>query len=222
MKPHSKIRKTLKWGRAFGWGHGGVETSIEWGHVEIGYTPGRVRPSSEGFWALQLGPAFPKLPPSYWWHHEGSWNLSCPLWVPAIAAAISSLVAGRLDIRALRRARVNVCPKCNYDPHGDRGGYGVSRMWCAGVSGVPSQWPLNVRGTAFESLSVSHSRLSRRKRRLLGVQGIVLPQVRQGHELADCDPAGVERGMGGGAARVSRTSPASRRLQLAANSISLM
>ncbi len=41
-----------------------------------------------------------------------------PLWIPFIATAMCCGVAWRLDTLARRRARLNLCPKCNYDRTG--------------------------------------------------------------------------------------------------------
>jgi len=141
MKPHPRIRKTIKWGRR-GWGNGAAG-----GGVWIG----------SGWWALQLsgyrqkaviagGRAFA---PSRLWESPNerrsiscsgkdatpikflSWRLGweheCPLWALVIPALLCNRVppwrldAPRRHARALA-PRLNLCPKCSYDRAGDCGG----------------------------------------------------------------------------------------------------
>jgi hypothetical protein len=44
-----------------------------------------------------------------------------PLWMPALFALSISLAALGLDLLARRRARLNLCPRCNYDRAGIAG-----------------------------------------------------------------------------------------------------
>jgi hypothetical protein len=41
-----------------------------------------------------------------------------PLWIPTVVSAIVTALGWRLDTLARRRARLNLCPKCNYDRAG--------------------------------------------------------------------------------------------------------
>ncbi len=137
VKPHSKIRKTVKWGGAavtvllvlvwvgsgwadFGWisagssmcynlGSGGVSVC----HDTRIYSP---RLCTTGwhfkpkvFW-FDLW--FRNLPSPF-----GGWYLRAPLWPVALIALFGTAGAWRLD-RLARRARLNMCPKCNYDRAG--------------------------------------------------------------------------------------------------------
>ena len=97
MKPHPRIRKTIKWG-------GAVVTVLLVGVwvdsiQEIVTTGGEPRP--RGLWR---------------WHHLG---IACGL--PPVLACLSTIAtvaAWKLDVLARRRERLGCCPECNYDRTG--------------------------------------------------------------------------------------------------------
>jgi hypothetical protein len=113
MKPHPRIRKTIKWGGAavtvlllmvwvaalfwpFGWGG----------------PPGRAVSFSGG--QLMWGKA-------YTFEGGRDWGIETtfpvPLWLPAVAMLPPTLIAWRLDATA-RRSPVNACRKCGYERTG--------------------------------------------------------------------------------------------------------
>ncbi len=59
-----------------------------------------------------------------------------PLWLPATAVGVPTMFAWRLDTLARRRARLNLCLKCNYD----RTGLAVGAVCpeCGGKASVAS------------------------------------------------------------------------------------
>jgi hypothetical protein len=142
MRPHPRIRKTIKWGGAAvtvllvlvwigsGWWW------VLWSSNDLGIfdcVGGRIawsrdgdpRPKMQrriGWWAVRNNARF-------------EWRLAfgtqateslgpssstycvVPLWPFIVAAGSSSILAWRLDLIA-RRARLKFCPKCNYDRTG--------------------------------------------------------------------------------------------------------
>jgi hypothetical protein len=133
MKPHPRIRKTIKWGGAvvtvllvvvwiasrwwmFGWAGPNdyrlaARGALMVAHVTTsglggGWGARRMRP--ELHWWIQ------------WFDDADGWTLILPLWFPPALALIPTLVAWRLDVVAGRRqqARLNLCPKCHYDRAG--------------------------------------------------------------------------------------------------------
>jgi hypothetical protein len=139
MKPHPRIRKTIKWG-------GAAVTLllvVVW-IASCGYHPGiYIRPGAVV--SLAVGGI-----DIYWDDHfrsgiqpalfegrrltfatgrvrafRGSWEVSStfglvliPLWPLIALGCVSTGVAWRLDALARRRARLNLCPKCHYDRAG--------------------------------------------------------------------------------------------------------
>ena len=97
MKPHPRIRKTIKWG-------GAAVTLllvVVWidSIREFMLTGGE--PRHRGLWR---------------WDHFG---IACGL--PVLLAGLTTfttLAAWRFDILARRRERVGICPKCGYDRAG--------------------------------------------------------------------------------------------------------
>ncbi len=135
MKPHPKLRKTIKWGGAavtvllvVVW-IGSRWWAVEW-HSDLGWLcglqPGQliignVDSSNIGF---PLGWRADRSHSSTmgWWYfyqrrYDGWWFLF-PLWVPISLFLLPTIIAWRLDTLAHRRARLNLCPKCNYDRAG--------------------------------------------------------------------------------------------------------
>ena len=156
MKPHPRIRKTIKWGGAAvtvllvvvwiasGWwsptwrSNGGSYIGANagsarfylvapWHTIEFG---GR-----RGWHLAEQGTDF------YYWiwraRHDDfrhSVYFQFPLWVPIVlVGAICSLV-WRLDTLARRRALLNLCRRCNYDRTGLPGGSGAKCPECGAAA----------------------------------------------------------------------------------------
>jgi hypothetical protein len=137
MKPHPRIRKTIKWGGAavtvllvvvwigsgwwglWWWSKGGDCAAIAMGSAIIGTQDYPVPANAAGFNVEHSSTTNFR-----WWlwsaEHTGptTWQLYIPLWLPMLASLLVSAVAWRLDTLARRRARVGLCPKCNYDRTG--------------------------------------------------------------------------------------------------------
>ncbi|HVU63697.1 MAG TPA: hypothetical protein VHC70_06960 [Phycisphaerales bacterium] len=136
MRPHPRIRKTIKWGGAavtlllvvvwvrseyvidgYSWRHGDIHT--EAGALHLLYCPKGWSVSG-----LRHDPVYdPPAPPDWGWRSEARvlsqlWVL--PLWMPATLAFGAASTAWRLDTLARRRAcgGLTLCPKCNYDRAG--------------------------------------------------------------------------------------------------------
>ena len=138
MRPHPRIRKTIKWGGlcvagvmvvvmvCSAWkGSGPYWTTSNGQHVVSIYQGELV------YWGLPLPPSGKVLSPKFGWDH---WAISrprivwwfvqerptletvveVPLWMPIVVTLLASAVASRLDLLAARRARVGMCPKCSY------------------------------------------------------------------------------------------------------------
>jgi hypothetical protein len=145
MKPHPRIRKTIKWGGAavtlllvVVWiGSGWWETSeLHLPVVTFAIDRGRLYIHSSDFID------FPRdWPGGSWprgefvrsfdldWRPEcfgGSarwWGVMIPLWMIFALTSLATLVAWRFETLARRRARrLNLCPKCDYDRAGLVGG----------------------------------------------------------------------------------------------------
>jgi hypothetical protein len=129
MKPHPRIRKTIKWGGAVvtgllvvvwigsmfvagnrrgpnGWAAAGA------GRVGIG-------------WYNQSGsfdqPWFVMTSPKINWSIEANrGRLIIPLWLPVALSLVFTASVHWYDVYARRRAlaRINLCPKCKYDRAG--------------------------------------------------------------------------------------------------------
>jgi hypothetical protein len=138
MKPHPRIRKTIKWTGAavtvlllVGW-----MGSMLWG------TGCEIVPGKFFFWArgtvrLDLAQPVPGVVQSFEWMHFApgwkqewkpecrlgkypDWHLQLPFWIPVTVSVVSAVFAWRLDTLARRRARLtfHLCPKCSYDRTG--------------------------------------------------------------------------------------------------------
>jgi hypothetical protein len=136
MKPHPRIRKTIKWGGAVvtvllvvvwigsGWGRLGTPVPARYrvdiwdGRLSFTHTDGSSMAVSFK-WYTQIG---------RWriiWSPDvqlGSsrWFVAVPLWPLFLCSSALSATLGLQDALARRRARggVNLCPKCNYDRAG--------------------------------------------------------------------------------------------------------
>jgi hypothetical protein len=133
MKPHPRIRKTVKWGgaacvvglcvivfvsrwwcivwpRADGlwWDVGCGCTTIgydKYGLNEPGLRLARVaRPGWD--WWFDWGPA------------SNGWQYDLPLWIPAALLLVLVAIAWRLDAIAFLREHPHLCRKCRYDRTG--------------------------------------------------------------------------------------------------------
>jgi hypothetical protein len=139
VKPHPRIRKTVKWGGAvvavllltlwissrwwFGGyrSRGGTWVCVGVGMVGIEYATTSVPPQSYGF-----DYDFNAAPDLVWWFDWGSqppWAwIWVPLWVPTVPLLLATVAAWRLDAVARRRTGAGCCAKCGYDLRGLREG----------------------------------------------------------------------------------------------------
>jgi ssDNA-binding Zn-finger/Zn-ribbon topoisomerase 1 len=131
MKPHPRIRKTIKWGGAavtvllVGVWIGSCWLYVVWqseGKFRVVIASGRVGLMTiydttimpEPGWSISTNP-YPM-----WWSLSVSeiTNIWIPLWLPLPLCGAGTAIACRLDALARRRARLNLCPNCNYDRAG--------------------------------------------------------------------------------------------------------
>jgi hypothetical protein len=140
MRPHPRIRKTIKWVAAamtvlliaiwvasgswsFVYTSPGNYTQVAKG-VVLWMWSDPTRPSMSNGAAQHEWTIEPALGPWSWaWHLEtgiGSGYIAIPFWSMALLAAGITAIAWRLDIRARRRALggLNLCTNCNYDRTG--------------------------------------------------------------------------------------------------------
>ncbi len=144
MKPHPHIRKTIKWGGAAvtvllvvvwvgsGWyiatwlSPFSREVVIGSGIAQVSEIPSRRHtPGELGFQCGPISSFRLFLLPHWRSGRGGDWSLSIPLWLPAALSMLVTALAWRLDTLARRRARLNLCPKCDYDRTGLVGGAGA-------------------------------------------------------------------------------------------------
>jgi hypothetical protein len=137
MKPHPRIRKTIKWGGAAmtvllvvvwigsGWAYAMwqigwfTRVDVRGGVIAVRHAklPG-TRVVGPGW---RWGVAKTDLQYTADWdgYFGGRvWRVDLPLWALATAAAVVSVLAWHLDTLARRRTLPNLCPKCNYDRAG--------------------------------------------------------------------------------------------------------
>jgi hypothetical protein len=146
------FRKTIKWGGAavtlllvvvwIGSGWYWIEwLSRSWfavylarGQVHISHNMPTAAPIPWGFRADRTDFDLRWLP--RWFHSTEleAWMLGLPLWVPVIVTAAITTVAWRREIVASRVARLNLCPKCNYDRAGIAKDAVCPECGCAGGS----------------------------------------------------------------------------------------
>ncbi len=159
MKPHPRIRKTIKWGGAAvtvllvvvwvgsGWWEGGYSGSrvqrLIIGRGQIGLILTSVPLPPHHGWGCQRvtdreGDVF-----SWWWASESDPDYTMvrlPIWLAILAIGGASTVAWRLDTLARRRERVGFCPKCGYDRTGLVGVGGAAGAVCPECgAGAPSK-----------------------------------------------------------------------------------
>jgi hypothetical protein len=140
MKPHPRIRKTIKWGGAvvtvllvvvwigsgwlqLVWYHGlsttGVSVGTVWSET---WQPPRGDGRRTDGWTIGSREA-----PFYmrWWFDRRASSIYsdwfAPLWPLTLTSALITCAAWRLDTLARRAARLNLCPKCSYDRAGIAG-----------------------------------------------------------------------------------------------------
>ncbi len=134
MRPHPRLRKTIKWTGAavtllllvvWAW-------SLVWWYwtdargvmivVRHGLIAVSVHQPSEADEELEML-VIGSLDSRSLWMPDGGrgptdWFFLVPLWCPLLVSFVSTTLAWRLDTLARRRARLNNCPKCNYDRAG--------------------------------------------------------------------------------------------------------
>ena len=152
VKPHPRIRKTVKWGGAAvtallvvvwigsgraegrGWGwwrHIAEGSSLRCYLIPNAVVFAHINPGRSNYVptididddARNHMPAKAWRP--YWSHRASEWALCVPLWIPFAGCVALTGSCWRLDTLARRRARLNLCPKCNYDRTGLVGGAGA-------------------------------------------------------------------------------------------------
>jgi hypothetical protein len=135
MRPHPRIRKTVKWGGAVvsvvllvvwvgsGWWYakwGGSDWSVVLTPGSISLTDyGKLVPPEFHGWAC--GAHHFQFPWQWSFQTErggGYHGYFVPLWALAFACILPAAIAWRLDILARRRARIGFCPKCGYNRTG--------------------------------------------------------------------------------------------------------
>jgi hypothetical protein len=138
MKPHPRIRKTIKWGGAVVtvllvvvW-IGSRWLGADWHGMGSGYAmivDGSLivaRGESTDLTGLRVlhvrGIKHRSLfAPFYLGQSAPRWSIWVPLWTPVAILILPTVAAWRFDALARRReraARLNLCPKCNYDRAG--------------------------------------------------------------------------------------------------------
>ena len=137
VKPHPKIRKTVKWGGAavtvllavlwYGSGRWFIASCASTNYNNI------VELARGGIQVLWQRPL--AMPPKLIWKFASSntgfewwigfvgswstnWQLAIPLWIPVVPTLLVTMLAWHLDVRARRPKRTNPCPSCGYDRTG--------------------------------------------------------------------------------------------------------
>jgi hypothetical protein len=132
MKPHPKIRKTIKWGGAAVT----VLLVVVWigsGFRDFGRCTQRGYWVHAGWGTIGVGRLFDGFPQGAWfarsraqgmswWYPECSnpigWHAQAPVWALVIPVLVLTVTAWVLEGQAARRRRRGRCPKCNYDRTG--------------------------------------------------------------------------------------------------------
>jgi hypothetical protein len=163
MKPHPRIRKTIKWGGAAvtlllvvvwfvsgsfsaTWGSkAGYKFDLIKGGVFFAYSPATVDGASVIGWELsEVNPRFADWQWCDWVPTCGrysplpGWYVLVPLLFLAAPCSLVTATAWRIDTLARRRARLNLCPKCNYDRAGIAKDAVCPECGCGGTSGSGS------------------------------------------------------------------------------------
>ncbi len=163
MKPHPRIRKTIKWGGAavtvllvVAWIGSGLY-GVDWnGAADLGRGEYRSIELFRGrvYWGYDYAPGQPHHPGIGWCTNPQSapfvfnwwffWNpppftaLAVPLWPLCGFSLLATWGAWRLDTLARRRARVGFCPKCGYDRTGLVGVGGAAGAVCPECGRLPT------------------------------------------------------------------------------------
>ncbi|HVU62894.1 MAG TPA: hypothetical protein VHC70_02865 [Phycisphaerales bacterium] len=139
MKPHPKLRKTIKWGGAVvtlllvvvwaGSGflqadkHIGAGVVVALGGGEVSVM--RMSEDQRDVWVYAAEGLTGWMPYRMHWglyytskEPPRDWSVTLPMWPFAFACLFATVTAWRLDGIARRRARLNLCPKCGYDRAG--------------------------------------------------------------------------------------------------------
>jgi len=142
MRPHPRIRKTIKWGGlvicvsltallalSTSWDFRRVWW-IQYQERSVGLTQGcitydeTVMPVTPDifvltpFWeAVRIDPPSISWRPR-WTEEYGAVSMRLPLWFPLILVTIPTALAWRLDTLATRRAKLGACPTCSYSRTG--------------------------------------------------------------------------------------------------------
>ena len=135
MKPHPRIRKTVKWGGAAvtvllvvvwigsGWRSaafrlpGGWSVAVWAGRLRVLQVTNNPRPAALLF-ILSPVEHFQLRWEFFCSSLSNGWALIVPIWMIVPVTSVSTITSWRLDTLARRRARLNLCPKCNYDRAG--------------------------------------------------------------------------------------------------------
>ena len=145
MRPHPRIRKTIKCGGAAltvllvvvwigsaWWAVGWQPTDythieVEYGQLRISHTEGWVA-RSEASLSVRRSCDFyeavprPRLRPWPLWRNDAGrfalFEVYIPLWMLGAVTFVPTALAFRLDTLARRRERMNLCAKCHYDRTG--------------------------------------------------------------------------------------------------------
>jgi hypothetical protein len=147
MRPHPRIRKTIKWGGAAvtvllvvvwigsGWvfvtHSGGEDPFVEIRGGEFSFSqPGPGPVVSRTTCGLNAHRVCQTWLPRWNGGSSGglaNWHLelNIPLWLPVVAFAIPTAAAWVYESRYRRRAKLNLCPHCGYDRTGLAGGAGA-------------------------------------------------------------------------------------------------
>jgi hypothetical protein len=137
MKPHPRIRRTIKWGgaaatlllatswAASAWWYvvfrvgNGIEIAGGRGVLQAAWPMPKVAYALDS--GFRAGWVFPRG--NLWWMQIDAdlGRILIPFWIPLAVAIALTAWAWHLDALACRReraARLNLCPKCNYDRAG--------------------------------------------------------------------------------------------------------
>jgi hypothetical protein len=139
MKPHPRIRKTIKCGGAVvtvllvvvwtvsGWvsirwvPRIGLEFNVRAALVGCLYEPAPKNYWPPGWYVDESYTPWEWWPYRRWTWKDSSFELGVNLWVPVLVAGSTCALAWRLDTLARRRARLNLCTKCSHDRAGIAG-----------------------------------------------------------------------------------------------------
>ena len=135
MRPHPRIRKVVKWGGAVmtvllvgvwvgsGWSFlewDGDETQVQiaGGQLAVNQFPGQNQIGMGWDWDQTDGASAGIRWGFKYTNDPAHQEIRFPLWPLVVVLTCTTAAAWRLDTLARRRARLNLCPKCNYDRTG--------------------------------------------------------------------------------------------------------